>query len=303
VSETYRERFHFGPPVSGKSSEPVRFSSDIFFSHNEPVFLSIHDAAGNENIHYHDFFEINYVIDGSPVGIIDSQEIRFSHGDLLLMNPNAVHYFSKYRDGEDIILNIVLPVETFRKSVFLPLLSDRELNAFFIRYQVETRESSFIYLETARNEMEKVLEMMITEYLEERSYSSTIMESLLTVLFSYILRAYGKDRESRNNRVDQILNYIYRNYRSCSLEEMGTHFNYHPKYISALIKKHSGRSFRELLTNIRLQNALQYLTHSALTIEEIVEEIGYQDKSSFYQSFKKEFGKSPGSFRRENRDL
>ncbi len=286
----------------GDISQPVCLSADYFLPHEEPVFISVHRDDSNKNVHYHDFFEINYVIRGRPVGIIDGYEIQFGQGNLLLMNPNAVHFYRKYRDGEDVILNIVLPVETFRKTVYLPLLSDKSLNAFFIRYKVENQKrSSSIFLPEVSDVLEQVIEMLIREYLEKKSFGPVIIESLITLLFSHILRDYGASPVVKESPVNDILNYIYRHYNQCGLNDLADKFGYHPKYLSSLIRRHTGRSYRQLLVDIRLQNAAQYLLHSDRTIDEVFEVIGYQDKSSFYQSFKKQFGLSPGRYREENR--
>ena len=91
------------------------------------------------------------------------------------------------------------------------------------------------------------------------------------------------------------------NHKSVTLQTLATHFNYHPKYLSSLLHKQNGQSFRDLLVKIKLQSAANYLTYTNNSIEQIVELIGYKDKSSFYIMFKKEYGSSPNTYRMQFR--
>ena len=89
---------------------PKLLSSFWFFPDaSSALFMSFHDELSNSNRHYHDFFELIYVCKGSPIGVINDQEIHLQEGNLCIMNPNAVHYFKKYSEATDLILNIVLP--------------------------------------------------------------------------------------------------------------------------------------------------------------------------------------------------
>lgn len=59
-------------------------------------------------------------------------------------------------------------------------------------------------------------------------------------------------------------------------------------------------SFRLLLENTRKNAGLHYLSHTALTLTEIAEIIGYADLSAFSRAFKSWCGMSPQHWRSEN---
>lgn len=283
---------------------PQCLYASYFLTDSAPLFMSFHDAAGNANHHYHDFFEINYVIKGNPIGVIDGYELSLKPGNLYIMNPNAVHYFKAYEDDKDLVLNIVLPKDTFHRSIFLPLLGDPVLNAFFIRYRVEnSQQPSFIYLEKLDPYIDYIFEMLIKEYLEKNHYTKVVIEALVTLLFSFILRSYDSHTKNKDNPIGDILDYIYQNYQHCSMEVLAEVFNYHPKYLSTLIRKYTGFTYRNLITRIKLQSSQHYLLYTDYTIEQIVAEIGYKEKSSFYNSFKKHYHKSPAEFRKAHLDM
>ena len=281
--------------------DPVILPGAAYFPDaNQALFMSFHNEASNDFRHFHDFFELLYVCSGTPVGVINGQEIPLSQGNLCIMNPNAVHYFKKYAQESDLILNIVLPKDVFQKSLFRILFSDPVLNAFFIRYRLENeKQTSFLYLQHLDQDVDHLIEIMIKEYLDKRQYSQVIIESLLTLLFSFILRIYTENTRQANLAIAEITDYIYMNYQTVSMESAAAHFNYHPKYLSALIHRHTGQTFRSMMVNIKLQNALNYLLYTDNSVEQIVSIIGYKDKSSFYSQFKKEYGMSPAGYRKQ----
>lgn len=277
---------------------PLLPASSFFRDATTSLFLSFHHETANNMKHFHDFFELIYVCKGNPIGVINDQEIPLAEGNLCIMNPNAVHYFKKYSEATDLIMNIVLPKNMFQKAIFRILFNDRVLNAFFIRYRLENEaQPSFLYLPALDMNIDQLLELLLKEYLNKKEYSQVIMEALLTLVFSFLLRSYKSQSKIGNTIMSDILDYIYLNYKSVSMKSLAAHFNYHPKYLSSLIHKQTGQSFRELIVKIKLQSAVNYLLYTNHSIEHIVELIGYKDKSSFYNMFKKEYGMSPTIYR------
>lgn len=278
-----------------------RLPLTAFIKEGESLFLSFHNEDGNTNHHIHDFFEINYVVKGNPVGVINHHELSLSPQSICIMNPNAVHYFKEYREEKDLILNIVLPKDTFFRNVFTPLLQDPYMNSFFIRYQMENQgESSYMFIAQPEPSAILLIEMLVEEYLHQRSYSHVVFDSLITLLFTYLLR--GKETNSNlTSPIHTIMNRIYEQYNNLSLEDLAQEFSYHPKYLSSLIRKYSGQSFRELIAQIRLQNAYNLLMYTDWSIEKIADNVGYLESSSFHHSFKKKYNESPGSYRLKHR--
>ncbi|MGB4658725.1 MAG: AraC family transcriptional regulator [Mobilitalea sp.] len=281
-------------------SMPYQMPAILYFADSSSVlFMSLHNELANGYIHYHDFFELIYVIKGNPIGMINDQEVALQEGNLCIMNPNAVHYFKEYSDETDLILNILLPKDLFQKSIFRILFNDPLLNSFFIRYRLENEhQPSFLHLQYLDKDIDGLIELLVKEYLDKRQYSQVIIESLLTLIFSLILRNYKEKTSNDNHATADIIDYIYQNYQSVNMVTLAAHFNYHPKYLSSLIHKQTGQTFRNLIVNIKLQNALNYLIYTEFSIEQIVDLIGYKDKSSFYALLKKEFNLSPMEYRK-----
>lgn len=283
-----------------KKSPILLTASHFFNDSSNSLFMSFHHEGANRMKHYHDFFELIYVCKGAPISVINDQEIPLQEGNLCIMNPNAVHYFKKYSEDRDLILNIVLPKDLFQKSMFRILFNDPVLNAFFIRYRIENEnQPSFLYLQYLDKNIEYLIEILLKEYLNKKEYSYVIIESLLTLIFSFLLRSYKEKSSHGNTTMARIIDFIYLNYQTTSIEAVAAHFSYHPKYISYLIHKETGQTYRDLIVNIKLQNSLNYLLYTNYNVEQIVDMIGYKDKSSFYSLFKKVYGMSPAEYRKD----
>ena len=59
-----------------------------------------------------------------------------------------------------------------------------------------------------------------------------------------------------------------------------------------------GTSYKELLEEVRLNLAIEFLHNSKLTMEDIASRLGYQETSSFSHAFKSWTGKPPSAFRK-----
>ena len=71
-----------------------------------------------------------------------------------------------------------------------------------------------------------------------------------------------------------------------------------PSYFSRMFKKESGMTFIQFLTEVRMEKAMEYILESDLKNFEIAEKIGYAEANYFSYSFKKFYGQSPTSMRK-----
>jgi AraC-like DNA-binding protein len=61
-----------------------------------------------------------------------------------------------------------------------------------------------------------------------------------------------------------------------------------------------GRSPMTVLRDLRMRQAAEQLTSSALTVDEIIRHAGYASRSSFVRAFRKAYGTDPSSYRQAN---
>ena len=68
-------------------------------------------------------------------------------------------------------------------------------------------------------------------------------------------------------------------------------------YISKLIKRHAGHTFKNLLQIKRLNQAAFLLTTTRLPVENIIMLAGYDNTSYFHRIFKEHFHMTPKAYR------
>lgn len=67
--------------------------------------------------------------------------------------------------------------------------------------------------------------------------------------------------------------------------------------------KYEGVSYQQLKNDIRRDIAIEYLTHTDLSLQDISEQIDFHDASAFHRAFKKWTGVSPGTYRQNRSKL
>lgn len=98
-----------------------------------------------------------------------------------------------------------------------------------------------------------------------------------------------------------ILKYIVTNFQNGSLNEL-SEIIHQPNYkICKIIKKQTGQTFTELLQHEKLKTAEKLLITTTLTMQEIIQEVGYENISYFYRLFKKEYKTTPQVYREKSK--
>ncbi|MCI3923131.1 helix-turn-helix domain-containing protein [Paenibacillus sp. TRM 82003] len=104
-------------------------------------------------------------------------------------------------------------------------------------------------------------------------------------------------RESHSTVIKRTLEFMEREYEVATLQTTAQKVFMTPTYLSALFKTSTGKTFIELLTDIRIKHAKYMLKHTHLKNYEVAEKVGYKDSRYFSQIFKKKVGLSPSEYR------
>ena len=94
-----------------------------------------------------------------------------------------------------------------------------------------------------------------------------------------------------------ILHYIRHHYQNLTLRNLAAFFHYTEPYLSSLIKNNTGKTYTQLIKEIRIQQAKKYLQNTNLKIAEIAERIGYHSADHFTNTFCAEMGMPPSQWR------
>ncbi|MBB3108322.1 two-component system response regulator YesN [Paenibacillus phyllosphaerae] len=100
-------------------------------------------------------------------------------------------------------------------------------------------------------------------------------------------------------QIRRAIEYIETNYANekMSLQELCRHVLMSTSYFSLVFKQHTGETFVEFLTRVRVEKAKELLAHTSLKFYEIADKVGYGDPNYFSILFKKHAGMTPREFR------
>ena len=87
---------------------------------------------------------------------------------------------------------------------------------------------------------------------------------------------------------EEITEYIAHHYATVTIRELVENFHFQEDYFNRLIRSKAGISYSEYVQRIRLEKAEVLLRTSSMTVDEVAEAVGYQNKGYFYKIFKKE---------------
>ncbi len=112
------------------------------------------------------------------------------------------------------------------------------------------------------------------------------------------LKTLKPNKLQKLNEEELILEYIKNNLLTANLNDLTGIINYSSSVISGKVKKITGYSFTKLIQKARLERAGELLRDSELSINEIINCVGYENGSFFRKIFYKEFGKSLLEYRK-----
>lgn len=268
-----------------------------------------HSRFQNFPEHCHSSIEINYMYSGKSVQIINGKEHILQEGQTLFLNYDTIHQIQALGEN-DILLVLNIQKEYLTSNFFNRFSSESIVMNFFLNcLNDHVSHNNFLIFNSQFSER---LHIFISEFMCEwyapSPVAPDIISSLLTLILSEIINVYKKDishqdSSAQDEMVIAILHYIEKNYNKCTLKNTATFFNLNANYLSNLLKKHTGFTYKELVIQQKINTAKQLLKNSSLSISEISNQVGYQNVSFFYEKFSTQVGCLPGDYRRQQMKL
>ncbi|BDR58953.1 AraC family transcriptional regulator [Xylocopilactobacillus apicola] len=274
-----------------------------FFTHSNIEFAE-HTRFSHPPLHRHHHIEMTYVYHGSCQQIIQNKQIELKAGDFCLLDSNVAHtiFDANY---EDIIINIVMQKEFFNNG-FLSRLANFSMIPSFILNAISSDNHQENYLILHANDLNRsneIVEKMLLEYIRNDLYSQETIRSYMIIFLTNLLRDLSVikvNTKQENSVVLSILKYIEDHFQTCTLQEVGEIFNYHPNYLANLLKEETGQTFKNLVIKQKINQAQNMLQNTDLPVNEIAENIGYKNLTFFYRKFREVTGMNPREFRNKN---
>lgn len=254
--------------------------------------------------HYHDQYEIYYLLNGERYYFIDNRTYHVKKGDIVLIDKNILHKTnttSKYSHERILIqfsADIINRITKETKDIDLYHCFHLKQNV----YSLNPEEQLWI-----ENHLFNILQENSKKQEGHLTYLTILITELLIFLNRFIKSTTSFPANYPNEthkKISEIADFINKNFNNkLSLTELAEQFNYSPTYLSKTFKKVTGFSFAEYKNNVRIKEASKLLQQSSLNITEIACQVGYNNLTHFGRIFKKITGHSPLEYRKIRENL
>ncbi len=245
--------------------------------------------------HRHDFVEIMYMIQGSTTHLLDETPVELRAGELLLMN-QAVTQAIKRAGADDIAVNFLCLPPFFDYALALAG-TEHPVGQFIISTLRQHSDPSYMLFKVADAwRIQNLVENLIGSLLEGTDHRSA--KATMGLLFLELLgQTEHLEMPPANRLVADALQEVELHYIAPNLGRVAQKHHVSLAYVSSLVKDSSGKTFTEHLQAKRLSLAAAYLRHTDMSVEDILNAVGYSNTSYFYRIFREAYGQTPRQYR------
>ena len=288
-----------------KTTELCKYcDSIIYFNQWKGVVAFIIARNANldwqmERYHFHEFFEINYVLTGEARFFVADQIYQATSGSLLVLNHADLH-------------RSIAPPGTFYERIVLHFapehvqgLSSTQTNLLECFVDRAPDFSHCIPLNDKQSaDLLPLLDRAIIHH-DKTCYGSDVYQKLvLAEILLYVNQLYNSSAGTRQLKVDAemkkvlpILTYIKEHlHEDLSLDRLSRAFYVSKYHLSHIFKKATGFTPNEYIIHRRIAKARELLKKRELSIQHVGEAVGFNNNSHFIRTFKSLVGISPKQY-------
>ncbi len=259
----------------------------------------------NHLMHWHEFYEITFVMDGYGSQILNGQQQALEPGTIFFLTPTDCHQVSPAPGSTLEIFNFLFTEELLTDDLRLLLFKDS------LEYYTVLEGNQFKAVQDAYWALDNELS-------QKRPGQRLIIKGALEHIAVELVRSC---QEKENNKlmnkglpglpypaiqhpsIQRALTYIHNSYRKpLTLEEAAEQAQLTPNYFSECFRLVTGICFKDYLQSLRMKYAVAMLISSDLPVTDICYASGYNTLSHFTRAFKHKYGQSPTAYR-HNRQL
>lgn len=248
--------------------------------------------------HWHNSIEILYCLTGSCIVENDEMRYQLEAGEIVYIPSSLIHSIVSEPLSRMVFLQIssiwlheVIP-EFFKNTIFLcssvPCSPSKLLQyQSFIQHFMLLKDAFFSdgrYKECAVN---GYVFLLIYKMLSEFSVGAGAISEHM---FKY------------QTRVQEISEYVNHHYtEDIRLEDLADRMGVSSPYLSKIFKKYFLMNFKDYLVKFRLERALYEMQTTNKSLLEISEDCGFASQHAFIYSFKKQYGQTPGAYKKQQK--
>ncbi len=275
----------------------INYSKENMDSPNYEIYYKDNTPMVDHSLHYHDFLELYFHLEGDCDYIIDSRIYSLQKGDVVIINRQKLH--------RSAIKNFTKPYLRF--VLWLDYDFVGKLIGEYIDFQNLIGLNSGIEIirlpKGQWENMEHTLRNLYSESKAKDFVSSILAENylqeIILLICRYSLENYElKEITVKNDVVIQaVMNYIDRHYKEIlTLDEIADHFYMNKYHLMRKFKKHTQMTIMDYCKKKRLMIARDYLM-KGVSIQSIYKKCGFDDYSNFFRAFRSVYHMSPREYK------
>ncbi|MGB8451670.1 MAG: AraC family transcriptional regulator [Anaerocolumna sp.] len=262
---------------------------EIYYKHNIPMV--------DHPLHYHDFLELYFHIEGDCDYIIDSRIYTLQKGDIIIINRQKLH--------RSAIKNFTKPYLRF--VLWLDYNFADQLAGELVDFQkLIGSESDVEIIRLPKEQWERMEYILQNLYAESKTQdfvsgflTKNNLQEIILLICRYSMKNYEiKETSIKNDVVIQaVMSYIDRHYREAlTLDEIANHFYMNKYHLMRKFKKHTQMTIMDYCKKKRLMIARDYLM-KGISIQNIYKKCGFDDYSNFFRAFRSVYKMSPREYK------
>lgn len=270
---------------------------DYFSQKFKPTDLSIKKETirKTENVHYRDEIEFVIILSGSAEIEINNTVFPLIAGDFIQLMPYHVNR---------LIVSEKEPLQLFRIrfSIGLLLLISTDKTRYLEAIKNLDRSLPILSLD---EETKNQIEFMCESVYAQKQLMNGNVEALHISLVAYLSYFTHKnkpvsvqEKEFERSSTWKILEYIQIHHQEkLMLQNVSKELEIAEELINNKLRELTGRTFYQLLNQVRIRNAVALFQFDDLSMNQIGKICGYQTEAYFYKAFKEIMHSTPLDYR------
>ena len=260
--------------------------------------------------HWHDEFEMIYILKGQGIFSVNGFKNVCQAGDLIIVPPGSIHSIDQNQNDF---------VEYFNIIFSLSLLEENPESHCFRNYLSQLSENDCmkeLFLRSdspvCRRLSPLVCDLISYGHAEYSGYEMIIKARLYEIIYILYNENLNDKKTSPQNqrekenalRLKKILSYMKEHFaEKITIKEVSEITSLSESRFMTFFKNQTGTSFIKYLNDYRLEAAAEQLLQTRKSVTQIALENGFENISYFVRAFKSKYNCTPHEYRKSKNQL
>lgn len=243
-------------------------------------------------LHWHEFYELELVIDGEATQKLNGTTYTLSKGDIYMLTPSDFH---------EILIKESIPFNVVNVKFSDSFIDEELLDILFASNSSPLASLPIEKYDFFYSELNTIIDEISNKKADSQLFIRNIFQRLL-LEFNRSVATQSKpasQQEDIKGFVRKAIIYLNHNFRyNVTLEQVSKYVHVSPNYLSKCFHEATGVPFQNYISELRLAFAKDLIASSELPITEIALAAGFNNLSSFIRAFKELYSVTPGDYRK-----